>query len=144
MMEDMLRPLSRYATFSGRARRTEYWLWTLFLVLMLFLLMYLDTALGLGGTATSYSEMGDNGASVGVNMSGGMLTMLFLLATLLPSLAVSVRRLHDVGRSGWLILLALIPLIGWLYLLFQYVQPGTQGGNRFGPDPKGGNAAAVA
>jgi uncharacterized membrane protein YhaH (DUF805 family) len=99
--------------------------------------MYLDSALGLGGTATSYAE----GGSVGFNMSGGLLTLIFLLATIVPNLAVSVRRLHDVGKSGWMLLIGLIPLIGWIYLIVQYVQPGNAGPNAYGADPKGVDAS---
>ena len=132
-MEYVLMPLKRYADFSGRSRRKEFWSYILFVWIATFVLMYLDTALGLGGTATSYSE----GGSVGFNMSGGLLTILFVLATIVPSLAVSVRRLHDVGKSGWTILIGLIPLIGWIYLIVQYVQPGVVGANPYGPDPKG-------
>ena len=139
-MTDMLRPLARYADFAGRARRREFWLYSLFLWAMLFLLMYTDAALNLGGTAESYSEVSEDGVSIGFNMTGGILTLIFFLATLLPSIAVSVRRLHDVGRSGLTFLFVLIPLFGWLYLLFLYTQPGQPGPNRYGPDPKAGAA----
>lgn len=138
-MNYMLAPLKRYADFSGRARRKEFWSYFLFLWVMLFVLMYLDSALGLGGTATGYAE----GGSVGFNMSGGLLTLVLALATLVPSLAVSVRRLHDIGKSGWMLLIGLIPLLGALYLLFLYVQPGAAGPNRYGPDPKGGDQGEV-
>jgi uncharacterized membrane protein YhaH (DUF805 family) len=132
-MEYVLMPLKRFADFSGRSRRKEFWSYILFIWVATFVLMYLDSALGLGGTATSYSEAG----SVGFNMSGGLLTILFVLATIVPNLAVSVRRLHDVGKSGWMLLIGLIPLVGWIYLIVQYVQPGTIGANPYGPDPKG-------
>lgn len=130
-MEQVFLPLRRYADFSGRSRRREFWI--LFVWIASFILMYLDTALGLGGTASSYS--GDEG--VGFSMTGGWLTIIFALAVLVPNLAVSVRRLHDVGKTGWLILVGLIPILGWLYLLFLYLQPGESGPNLFGPDPKG-------
>ena len=132
-MEYMLAPLKRYADFKGRSRRKEYWSWVLFVLIAYFVLMYLDAALGLGGTATGYAE----GGSVGFNMTGGLLTILFLIATFIPGLAVSVRRLHDVDKSGWMLLIGLIPLIGAIYLLFQFVQPGTPGPNAYGADPKG-------
>ena len=132
-MEYVLMPLKRFADFSGRSRRKEFWSYILFVWVATFVLMYLDAALGLGGTASSYSE----GGSVGFNMSGGLLSILFLLGTFIPSLAVSVRRLHDLGKSGWMILIGLIPLIGAIYLLVQYAQPGVVGPNSYGPDPKG-------
>ena len=135
MMEYMFAPLRRYADFSGRARRKEYWSWVLFVVVAFFVLGYLDSVLGLGGKTTGYAE----GASVGFNMQGGLLTLLFLLATFIPGLAVSVRRLHDVGKSGWMILIGLIPLFGWIYLIYLYVQPGMTGPNEYGPDPKTGD-----
>ena len=139
-MDLMLMPLKRYADFNGRARRKEFWSYMLLWFVAYFVLMYLDSALGLGGSATGYAE----GGSVGFNMTGGVLSILFALGTLVPNIAVSVRRLHDVGKSGWMLLLAFIPLFGWLYLLFLYVQPGIVGANTYGPDPKGGHAGVFA
>lgn len=136
---DPFLPLKRYAQFSGRARRREFWSWFLFVWVALFICMYLDVALGLGGSATSSSA----GSGVSFNVNGGVLTLVFALAMLVPNLAVTVRRLHDADKSGWMLLLAFIPFIGWLYLLFLYVQPGTTGPNRFGPDPKGQVSAGV-
>lgn len=138
-MEWILMPLRRYAQFSGRARRKEFWSWWLFVFVMYFVLMYLDAALGLGGTATGYAS----GGSVGFNMTGGWLTLIFLLATLIPTITVAVRRMHDIDKSGWLVLIGIIPLFGWAFVLYCYVQPGTAGPNRFGPDPKSGNDAQV-
>ena len=139
-MDSVFMPLRRYAEFSGRSRRKEFWSYFLFVWIALFVLMYLDTALGLGGSATGYAE----GSSVGFNMKGGLLTLVFALAVLIPNIAVSVRRLHDVGKSGWMILIGLIPIIGWFYILFLYVQPGTIGPNAYGPDPKGPSAGVFA
>ena len=132
-MEYMFAPLRRYADFKGRARRKEYWMWVLFVVVMLFVLMYLDSALGLGGTADGYAD----GSSVGFNMTGGVLTMIFWLATLIPSIAVAVRRVHDQDKSGWFIL---IPFYNIILMFLE----GTRGPNRFGPDPKGGGEGASA
>ncbi len=73
----------------------------------------------------------------------GILGSLFGLAILLPAIAVTVRRLHDTDRSGWWIFLGLIPIIGSLVLLFWYVSRGTEGDNRFGPDPLGANVGEV-
>ena len=138
-MELMLKPLKHYADFTGRARRKEFWSFWLFMMIALFVLMYLDTVLGLGGSATSYRD----GNSVGVSMSGGLLSAIFGLAMLLPSIAVAVRRLHDVGKSGWFLLFALIPLSGWAYLLYLYVQPGMTGPNEYGADPKAAETGKV-
>ena len=128
-MELMFAPLKRYFDFSGRSRRKEFWLWVLFVWVVLFVLMYLDSALGLGGTATGYAE----GGSVGFNMTGGWLTNLFALATIIPGIAVAVRRAHDQDKSGWFVL---IPIYG---LIMMFIE-GTRGPNRFGPDPKAGDA----
>lgn len=138
-MDQMFVPLKRYAEFTGRSRRKEFWTYFLMIWIALFVLMYLDSALGLGGSATTYA----NDKGVGFNMTGGVLTLLFALGVLVPNLAVSVRRLHDVGKSGWMLLVGLIPLFGWLYLLFLYVQPGITGPNAYGPDPKGGDQGQV-
>lgn len=125
-MEYMFAPLKRYFDFSGRSRRKEYWSWVLFVVIALFVMMFLDSALGLGGTASSYAD----GSSAGFSMTGGVLTMIFWLATIIPSIAVAVRRAHDQDKSGWFIL---IPIYGFIMMFIE----GTRGPNRFGPDPKG-------
>ena len=138
-MELMLNPLKHYADFNGRARRREFWSWFLFVWVMLFVLMYLDAALGLGGTATGYRT----GNSIGFSMSGGLLSLLFGIATLLPTLAVGARRLHDVGKNGWYLLFNLVLIFGWAYLLYLYVQPGMTGPNEYGSDPKAADSSKV-
>jgi uncharacterized membrane protein YhaH (DUF805 family) len=110
----------RYAQFSGRARRSEYWYYYLFYVLILVGLAVVD---GITGTFN---------AATGV----GLLSGVFGLAMLIPSLAVSVRRLHDTGRSGWWLLLALLPLIGAIVLLVFMLQNSAPGGNQYGANPK--------
>jgi uncharacterized membrane protein YhaH (DUF805 family) len=137
----MFLPLKRFFDFSGRSRRKEYWLWILLLVIGYVVAMILDVQLGLGGSSTSSSEFGDGNASASFHANGGILTLVWVLITFIPTLSVTVRRLHDVDKSGWFILLGLIPLVGF-YLLYLYCQPGTPGPNRFGPDPKGGAADA--
>jgi uncharacterized membrane protein YhaH (DUF805 family) len=114
--------LSQYVGFGGRARRAEYWWFVLFSVLVGIVTSILDIALG-----TDFE---------GSVTSGGLFNLIANLALLLPSLAVAVRRLHDTDRSGWWILIALIPLIGAIVLLVFFVQDGTAGPNRFGPSPK--------
>jgi uncharacterized membrane protein YhaH (DUF805 family) len=138
-MQWMLMPLRRYAEFSGRSRRKEYWMWLLFYLIVLAIATYLDILLGLGGNATG----SQSGAGVSFNVNFGWLAILFMLAVLVPHLAVSVRRLHDLDKSGWWLLIGLIPLFGALYLLFLFTQPGTAGPNRFGPDPKGAGDGQV-
>jgi uncharacterized membrane protein YhaH (DUF805 family) len=109
---------SKYVTISGRAARSEYWWWILFLILAGIVLGILD---GL------FFGFGEN--------STQLLAPLFSLATLLPTICVAGRRLHDRDMSAWWLLLGLIPILGALVLLFFYVQKGTDGPNRFGPDP---------
>ncbi|MBP9591974.1 MAG: DUF805 domain-containing protein [Steroidobacteraceae bacterium] len=122
-----LEALRKYATFEGRARRKEYWFFILFNVLAVVVLGIIDVVLG-----TSSKEAGL-----------GLLSGIYLLAVLLPALAVTVRRLHDTDRSGWWILIEFIPLIGGLVLLVFTLLDSTPGSNRFGPSPKGEVAGGV-
>ncbi|WP_380874628.1 membrane protein [Sphingomonas sp. DBB INV C78] len=143
-MEWMLLPLKRYAQFSGRSRRKEYWMFVLFAVIVYAIAIFLDSALGLGGSTTNYADVGDGGAAVGFNSTGGVLTLIVALALFVPSLAVAIRRLHDTDRSGWWLLIGLVPLIGAIVLLVFYCTEGTKGPNRFGPDPKGDSPTELA
>ncbi len=112
--------LKRYAVFSGCSRRKEYWYFVLFVVIISIVLSSIDTIIG------AYDR------STGV----GLLSGIFSLAVLIPGIAVAVRRLHDTDRSGWWILLGLIPIIGTIVLIVFYVQDSTPGTNRYGPNPK--------
>ena len=112
---------SKYATFTGRARRKEYWYFVLFYVLAFIVLAVVD-----GVTGTLDEEAGI-----------GLLSAIFVLATIIPLLAVTVRRLHDTDRSGWWVLLNLIPIIGGIVLLVFTLLDSQPGANRFGPNPKG-------
>ena len=110
-----------YVNFSGRAVRSEYWFWILFFILAVVAAGLIDFALfSNAGIYPVYS--------------------LVSLGLFLPSLAVSIRRLHDLDRSGWWILLSFFPLVGGIILLVWYCMRGTIGPNRFGPDPLGGIA----
>lgn len=142
-MEWMLLPLRRYAQFSGRSRRKEYWMFVLLIFIVYVIAMILDSVLGFG-TTTRFADVTDTGAAAGFNSSGGIITLIAMLALFLPSLAVAIRRLHDTDRSGWWILLGLIPLVGAIILLVFYCTDGTRGPNRFGADPKGENQADLA
>jgi uncharacterized membrane protein YhaH (DUF805 family) len=134
-MHWMLMPLRRYADFAGRSRRKEYWMFALMNIVIWSIILLL----GLWGVEERLFSS-DEELSLYFIVTGG----LYSLATLVPSLAVTVRRLHDTDKSGWLILLSLIPLIGPLILLVFYVTAGTEGANRFGSDPLGGPDAAAA
>jgi uncharacterized membrane protein YhaH (DUF805 family) len=115
-----LEVLRKYAVFSGRARRKEYWFFLLFNLLIMFGLAFIDVAFGF------YNE----------ELGAGLLSGLYALAVLLPSLGVSIRRLHDTDRSGWWLLLLLVPLVGSIVLIIFFALDGTPGKNRFGDSPK--------
>jgi uncharacterized membrane protein YhaH (DUF805 family) len=127
-MSLMFEPLKKYAQFSGRARRSEYWLFTLFIILVEIVYLVLVSVAG-GGTSGNMNGLG-------MALTG--LYGLFILGVIIPSLAVGFRRLHDTDRSAWWLLIALIPFIGGLVLLVFNVLPGTTGANKYGPDPKAG------
>jgi uncharacterized membrane protein YhaH (DUF805 family) len=112
--------LKKYATFSGRAQRAEYWYFALFYILIFCGLSIID---GITGSFSSEAGMG---------FLGGLLT----LGLLIPSIAVGVRRLHDTGRSGWWLLIVLIPLIGAIVLFVFTVEDSAAGDNSYGPNPK--------
>ena len=124
-----------------RSRRKEFWLFTLGLSLVS---VAIAIVFGKGQT-----EVVRAGFSVGyfagssLTALGQVVNSLFSLATIIPSIAVTTRRLHDTGRSGWWYLLIFVPLFGWIALLVFYCQDGTRGGNRFGHDPKQGDLGDV-
>lgn len=129
-MEWMLMPYKRYADFSGRSRRKEYWMFTLFMVIVYVVLVSLGGGLG--------AAVNPN-ASMGIS---GILLLLFVLGSFIPALAVQVRRFHDQGKSGWWVLLGFIPLGGLIVLVFMCLD-GDKGDNEYGPDPKGGVSTDV-
>lgn len=114
MQEAVRSVLSQYATFNGRARRSEFWFWALAVLLVSFVAAILDRIIG-----------------------GQILEFAVTIATIIPGLAVGARRLHDTGRSGWLQLIAIIPIIGWIILIVLWVGD-SQPDNAYGPNPKGG------
>jgi uncharacterized membrane protein YhaH (DUF805 family) len=119
---------NKYMTFNGRAPRSEYWWFWLFVWLGQVILSVVDARI-IGVTYDIFPGPEMQGAYAGI-LSG-----LFSLACFLPSIAVLVRRLHDTDHSGWWFWIALIPLIGWIILLVFLITRGTQGPNRFGEDP---------
>ena len=130
-MHWMLLPLKRYFDFSGRSRRKEYWSFFLFVVIGEIVTMILDSMLGLGGSTSSTSNFENGSASASFNATGGLLTMIFVLAMIIPGIAVAIRRVHDQDKSGWFVL---VPIYNIILMFLE----GTRGPNRFGPDPKGG------
>lgn len=119
-MEWMLMPLKRYAEFSGRSRRMEYWMFFLFTLIASLVLGFVDGMIGMGAA------------------DGGMspLRLIFSLGTLIPSIAVGVRRMHDTDHSGWWLL---VPIVNLVFAC----TPGTTGPNRFGEDPMGATSPDV-
>ena len=103
-----------YANFNGRARRKEFWMFVLFYAIFAIITSILDGIIG----------------------TYGIISIILSLALLLPSLAVTVRRLHDIGKSGWWIFIDFVPLIGPIWLLILLIQEGQHGPNEYGPDPK--------
>lgn len=110
--------IEKYADFSGRAARSEMWWFFLACFIIGVILTVIEISIFSGWMA-----------------EWGLLSSIFSLATLLPSVAVTVRRLHDIDRTGWWALLILVPIIGWLILLYFNVLKGTDGHNQYGPDP---------
>lgn len=127
---------SKYATFSGRAPRSEFWWWALFTWLGNIVLSMVDSMLF--GTVEVVP------GAFSAHTSTPIFSSIFALVTLLPSLAVAVRRLHDTDHSSWWLLLWFIPVVGWIVLLVWFVTEGSRGDNRFGPDPLAHMAGHVA
>ncbi|GAA2648647.1 MULTISPECIES: DUF805 domain-containing protein [Streptomyces] len=113
-MNHYLDVLKKYADFSGRARRQEYWMFFLFQIAALIIVAILDAVLG----------------------TSPWLYALYALGTLLPNLAVTVRRLHDTGKSGWWIFINFVPLVGFIWLIVLLATAGQQQPNEYGQDPK--------
>jgi uncharacterized membrane protein YhaH (DUF805 family) len=111
---------SNYVNFSDRACRSEYWYWVLFVVIGAIVTRIIDALIGMPITYA-----------------------LFGLAVFLPGIAVGIRRLHDLDRSGWWLFLGLIPLVGAIILIVWFCGQGTQGPNRFGQDPLTGLAPPI-
>ncbi|HEY0054593.1 MAG TPA: DUF805 domain-containing protein [Pedobacter sp.] len=120
-----LKVLKDYAVFTGRARRQEYWMFTLFHIIALIVATVLDSMLGLS------FKVGDE------SLMYGYIYLLYNLAVLIPGLAVLVRRLHDIGKTGWYALIALIPIIGAIWLIVLLCRDSDPGDNNYGSNPKG-------
>jgi len=114
-MNYYLAVLKKYAVFNGRAQRAEYWYFVLFNFIIGFVLSLLGGLLGHG-----------------LNYLGN----IYSLAVLVPGSAVAIRRLHDIGKSGWWLLLGLIPIIGWIWLIVLAATDSEANDNQYGPNPK--------
>ena len=119
-----------YVNFKDRTSRGGFWWYVLAYLIAAIILSFVDSALFGGGSAEISASDG-----VAVSYSSGPLVSLWMLVNIIPSIAISARRMHDTNRTGWLQLLGLIPLLGWIFLIYVYVQKGNVGENRFGADP---------
>ncbi|MBI2464375.1 DUF805 domain-containing protein [Candidatus Peregrinibacteria bacterium] len=117
-MNYYLSALKKYAVFNGRSQRAEYWYFILFNIIISIVLSIID-------------EFIKRNLGVSLGMSG-----IYSLAVFIPVLAVSVRRLHDIGKSGWMLLINLIPLIGFIWLVVLMAKDSNPGENKYGPNPK--------
>jgi uncharacterized membrane protein YhaH (DUF805 family) len=149
-MNWMFAPFRKYADFSGRARRMEFWMYMLLQTIVVGLLMLLLFGSLPWAEIVAASEAQNAGmAYTGPQPQLGAmfylsttLYVLWVLATFLPTLAVTVRRLHDLDKSGWFYLLNFVPFGGIVLIVFYFME-GTSGPNQYGPDPKGGIDASA-
>ena len=115
---------NKYADFSGRARRKEYWMWTLYATLIFILATIMDNMLGL------------NFELLGQDLDYGWMYVTAGIINFIPGLSIVVRRLHDIGKSGWFYLIILIPIIGFIWILILLCLDGVTGDNKWGTNPK--------
>ncbi|MDG2272356.1 MAG: DUF805 domain-containing protein [Halioglobus sp.] len=118
-----LQVLNKYTQFDGRSRRKEYWMFILINMVISFILTFVDRLTG----------------TLNPDVGLGLLSGIYTLAVLIPSIAVACRRLHDTGKSGWWLLILIVPLIGWLVLVIFFVQDSQTEENQYGVCPKRGN-----
>jgi len=128
-MKYYLKAFQNYANFSGRARRSEYWYFVLFNFIFTLTAILIDNLVG-----DTFKVDSDYGTQV---LPYGYIYLIYCIAIIIPSLAVMVRRLHDVNKSGWFIFISLIPFIGAIWLLVLLFTDSTFGNNKYGPNPKG-------
>ena len=128
-MNYYLSAFKQYAVFSGRSRRSEYWYFVLFNVIFAIVAIFLDKLFGTNFTINTISGP--------AKVPYGYFYLLYFLAVLIPSLAVAVRRLHDIGKSGWFFLICLIPIVGSIWLLVLMCIDSIPGPNQYGINPKG-------
>ena len=114
-MKWFMAALKKYADFSGRAQRSEFWFFILFLLIILIVLGVIDSVVG----------------------TNGILAGIGLLGLIIPSISVAVRRLHDIDKSGWFYFVQLIPAVGGFIFLYFMIKDGTPGSNQYGNNPKG-------
>ncbi|WP_419706611.1 DUF805 domain-containing protein [Promicromonospora sp. NFX87] len=140
-IESIKTVLSNYAVFNGRARRSEYWWYTLAVTIVSTILYVVLVVPGLSEYTAATMDAAMTGSTTVPAMPGSLtagyaVLSIFNLALLLPGLGVTVRRLHDTDRSGFWVFLGLVPVVGGIILIVWEATAGTPGPNRFGPDPK--------
>ena len=123
----MFEAFTKYAQFSDRSRRKEFWLFYLLITVATIVLTVIDISIGTFDDSSGF----------------GLLSGIFSLAIIVPSIAVGVRRLHDTDRSGWWLLLSFIPLLGTIVLVVFWCLRGTDGSNKFGDDPLGSKESDI-
>ena len=123
-MKYYLQALKNYSNFKGRARRKEYWMFNLIYIIILIFATFLDNVI----VATF--------ETAGTNLGYGWFYLIVGLVHLLPSLSLLVRRLHDVGKSGWFYFIILIPVVGFIWIFILSIKEGEMGNNFYGSDPK--------
>ncbi len=125
-MKWYLAALKNYAGFSGRARQREYWMFILFYVIFAIVAVILDNVLGIATESTIFDDE---------VIKHGPVSSLYNVAMIIPSWAVTVRRLHDVGKSGWTVFIVLIPIIGMIWFLIYMIIDSDPGENKYGAKP---------
>lgn len=121
-----------YANFNGRSRRADYW-WAMLCQMIIMMI------LGMGGMGQLTAAMITGQAPSAVGTILILVYVIFSLASLVPGIAIVVRRLHDIGKSGWWYFIAFVPLVGAILILVFMCTAGTAGDNMYGPDPKASN-----
>ena len=124
-MKIYFKPWKKFASFEGRASRKEYWV---FVIINIIILLF-TPAIGKGIIPREFFYLFNE-------QDPGLLLFIFYLISLFPSIGVGIRRLHDINKSGWWLLLSLVPILGWIALFVMTVLPGTYEQNDFGVDPK--------
>lgn len=117
---------NRYAEFDGRATRSEYWYYFLFYLLLIFTAKVLDT----------YVLNPILGMTIEEASQGGFIQVIIALALIVPTIALGIRRLHDIGKTGWWMLIGLVPIVGFVVLMYFYITDSQPETNKYGTNPK--------
>jgi uncharacterized membrane protein YhaH (DUF805 family) len=127
-MKWFIKGLKNYFVFKGRARRKEFWMWILFSMIFSYAIMLIDYLLG----TNMYFYVGPENKEI----SFGIIGLVYNMLILIPNISIGVRRLHDINKSGWTLLMCLIPFAGIVIMIVFFCKPGISGSNKYGSDPK--------